>query len=329
VFLRGTFYRWIQQWPVVCPSIAVAPEVMAVGDLHVENFGTWRDAEARLVWGVNDLDEAASLPYTQDLVRLATSACLATRAGELSVPVRVIASEIVEGYRASLAAGGRPVVLAEQHRWLRRVAWGDSRAPVVFWQRLGQLRQRATGPPRAVIERALPRRVDYRVFHRVAGVGSLGRPRFVALATWDGALIAREVKARLPSAAAWARVGGTSANVCEELLRRSVRSRDPYYEVTRSWIVRRLAPDCSKVELTDLAGKRDERRLLRAMGWETANIHLASASAARVRRHLRGLPDRWLRTAATDMSDVTLDDWRAWTKAKAAGRTPGRRGASS
>jgi hypothetical protein len=330
VFLRGTFYRWIQQWPMVCHSIAQAPEVMAVGDLHLENFGTWRDREARLVWGVNDLDEAARLPYTQDLVRLATSAWLATRSGELAISLRVIANEIVNGYLASLEAGGRPFVLAEQHRWLRRAAWGDSRAPMAFWQRLKRLRQRAANPPRAVIERAMPDHVEYRVFHRVVGVGSLGRPRFVALATWQGSLIAREVKARVPSAALWAGMRGTGANACEYLLRRSVRALDPYFQVTRFWVVRRLSPDCSKVELGDLARKRDERRLLRAMGWETANLHLAGGPSAGLRRHLRSLPESWLRTAAADMSDVTMDDWRDWTKAGGASkRRPVRRKASA
>ena len=72
-FFRATFYRWMQQWPVVCAEANKAPEVLAVGDLHVENFGTWRDVEGRLVWGINDFDEAAPLPYTIDLVRLAAS----------------------------------------------------------------------------------------------------------------------------------------------------------------------------------------------------------------------------------------------------------------
>ena len=57
-FFRATFYRWIQVWPEVCPDLTSAPMVLAVGDLHFENFGTWRDAEDRLVWGVNDFDEA-------------------------------------------------------------------------------------------------------------------------------------------------------------------------------------------------------------------------------------------------------------------------------
>src|SRR6516162_2458538 len=76
-FLRATFYRWIELWPEVCSELSMAPSVLAVGDLHIENFGTWRDAEGRLIWGVNDFDETVTLPYTQDLVRLATSALLA------------------------------------------------------------------------------------------------------------------------------------------------------------------------------------------------------------------------------------------------------------
>ena len=51
--------------------------MLAVGDIHLENFGTWRDADGRLVWGVNDFDEAAEMPYALDLIRLATSALVA------------------------------------------------------------------------------------------------------------------------------------------------------------------------------------------------------------------------------------------------------------
>src|SRR5437016_5296507 len=86
-FLRATYYRWVQLWPQVCPELAGAPLVLGVGDLHVENFGTWRDSEGRLIWGVNDFDEAFRTPYTSDLVRLAVSAALAVRENRLaSVP---------------------------------------------------------------------------------------------------------------------------------------------------------------------------------------------------------------------------------------------------
>src|SRR5260370_35164554 len=62
-FFRATFYRWIQLWPEVCGDLAKAPAVLAIGDLHVENFGTWRAEEGRLSWGVNDRDEGWTAPY--------------------------------------------------------------------------------------------------------------------------------------------------------------------------------------------------------------------------------------------------------------------------
>src|SRR5882724_11593760 len=46
-FFRATFYRWADRWRALAGDIAAAPTVLAVGDLHVENFGTWRDAEGR------------------------------------------------------------------------------------------------------------------------------------------------------------------------------------------------------------------------------------------------------------------------------------------
>ncbi|WP_433964983.1 helix-turn-helix domain-containing protein [Tunturiibacter gelidiferens] len=42
-FLRGSFYRWVQQWSSICSELCNAPQVLAVGDLHVNSFGTWRD----------------------------------------------------------------------------------------------------------------------------------------------------------------------------------------------------------------------------------------------------------------------------------------------
>ena len=121
-FFRATFYRWMQLWPEICHDLAKAPRVLAVGDLHVENFGTWRDIEGRLVWGINDFDEAAVLPYTIDLVRLATSAILAADEGHLALKAKQACSAILEGYKESLAANGRPFVLEEEHTWLRQIA---------------------------------------------------------------------------------------------------------------------------------------------------------------------------------------------------------------
>src|SRR5580704_43075 len=114
-FLRATFYRWAQTWAGICGAVANAPRVLAVGDLHVENFGTWRDIEGRLIWGINDFDEVWRLPYTNDLIRLATSALMA----EMTCDQKAALSAILNGYREALEAGGRPFVLAEHHPSLR------------------------------------------------------------------------------------------------------------------------------------------------------------------------------------------------------------------
>ena len=44
---------WAETVVEICP-ICFAAQVLAIGDIHLENFGTWRDVDGRLVWGVND-----------------------------------------------------------------------------------------------------------------------------------------------------------------------------------------------------------------------------------------------------------------------------------
>src|SRR5262252_4127383 len=109
-YLRATYYRWAQLWPKACSDLAKGPRVLAVGDLHVENFGTWRDTEGRLIWGVNDFDEACVLPYTNDLVRLAVSAHLAIRMAHPTIGPGDACDAILAGYLDGWRARGCPFV---------------------------------------------------------------------------------------------------------------------------------------------------------------------------------------------------------------------------
>jgi len=320
-FLRATFYRWMELWEETCPELAGAPNLLAVGDLHVENFGTWRDIEGRLVWGINDFDEVYPMPYTVDLVRLAVSAHLAAGAGHLAIKPGHACGAILEGYRGGLAAGGDPFILEHKHDWLRSLATNELRNPVHFWEKMDKL-ARPKGPvPRSALKalaRMMPEQglmLDIR--HRVAGLGSLGRARYVALANWRGGRVAREAKALAPSAIVWAKGGKGSKRIFyQKILRSSVRCLDPFVELKGRWIVRRLAPHCSRVELTSLPKERDEIKLLHAMGWETANVHLGSPRCIKaVRRNLDGLPANWLHAAAQQMMKATLSDWEKWKEA--------------
>ena len=58
-----------------------------------------------------------------------------------------------------------------------------------------------------------------------------------------------------------------------------MRAHDPFYGMRKGWVLRRLAPHCTRIELGDFPQARDERYLLYAMGCETANVHLGSKQA--------------------------------------------------
>lgn len=318
-FLRATYYRWAQVWPEVCEDLAKAPKLLAVGDLHVENFGTWRDVEGRLIWGVNDFDEAHPAAYTNDLVRLAVSAHLAVEAGHLPLEKQDICDAILEGYREGVRTGGKPFVLEEQHDWLRDIAESELRDPVHFWAKMDALKPVKRDVPVSAIdaiEHLMPTRdVPYRIAHRVAGLGSLGHARYVAIADWHGGRIAREAKALVSSAYYWADNKGPSEILYQTIISRAIRCPDPFVQLRGRWIVRRLSPHCSRIELSTLKAERAETRLLHAMGFETANVHLGSKTARKpILAHMKQQGAKWLHKATEAMVETVRTDWKEWKK---------------
>lgn len=317
-FFRATCYRWMQVWPEVCADVAAAPVLRAVGDLHVENFGTWRDSEGRLIWGISDFDEACVFPYTSDLVRLVVSAKLAGRAEHLAVKLDEACDAVLTGYLDGLQAGGRPFVLSEQHTWLREIATNSLRDPVKFWKKMAALPLVQETVPHEVtnaLEQVMPEAgLSYGLRRRVSGLGSLGRPRFVALAEWCGGKVAREAKRLIASAGLWAQgQKGGGPLLYRSMLEQSVRCRDPFVRVEGQWLLRRLSPYCSRIEMTALPRKRDEGKLLYAMGWETANVHLGDQPHIKaVQRDLAARKSTWLRKAAKATTKATLADWKDW-----------------
>lgn len=318
-FLRATFYRWVQLFPENCPELAQASQVLAVGDLHVENFGTWRDAEGRLVWGVNDFDEAYPLTYTNDLVRLAASAILAIHENLLAVNLERACEGLLGGYIQAMEKGGGPFVLAERHPHLRDAALGELREPLGYWQKLDAMPTVEEALPEAIrgsLEQALPDpALEYRAVHRQAGLGSLGRQRYTVIGEWRGGKIAREAKRLVESAAAWEIDKPGNEIYYSKLINQAVRVADPFVSIQGDWLIRRLAPDCSRIELTDLPKERDEDRLMHSMGWETANQHLGSKDAVpAILADLKKRKDGWLFKAAESMAKATEKDWEDWKR---------------
>jgi hypothetical protein len=271
---------------------------------------------------VNDFDETDELPYTSDLVRLAASVRFARKGSSVRIKLGVACQAILDGYRECLRAGGQPFVLEERHTHLRALAMATDRSPPKFWEKMTKLvaNQPTELPPPALaaITRDLPAEsldLAFRIRPRV-GMGSLGKPRYLALAEWSGGWICREAKLITPPATLWAAGATTSGGSrMSEVVEHAVRSKDPFYRPGSAWVVRRLAPHCSRIELEHLEGS-DLKRILHAMGAETANIHLGTTgTAGAILRDLDSRPEDWLKQAARTMANEIESDWKKWRRA--------------
>ncbi|HEY1418726.1 MAG TPA: DUF2252 family protein [Myxococcaceae bacterium] len=114
-FLRGTaplFYRVLRN----APRLARGPETdgMLCGDLHLENFGVYRPDKPsptadRVVYDLNDVDEAFIGPLHLDLLRVLTSVLLAARGwGCTAANGLELAGALLDGYQRG-RAGGRAI----------------------------------------------------------------------------------------------------------------------------------------------------------------------------------------------------------------------------
>jgi hypothetical protein len=308
------------------------PAILTAGDLHLENFGTWRDAEGRLVWGVNDLDEAAVIPYAYDLVRLAASAELARNAkdaeeGALAPFVKLsgadAAGAIIAGYREGLNSP-RPTLLDDQETWLRPyVACSDGERARFWKSKIDPLpdEQPADDVMTGFVA-ALP--IDASLTRTMRrpkqGGGSLGRPRFVAVANWRGGRIVREAKSIVPSAWAWAHGDAKAAVRVEDLSNGTHRSPDPWLRINGRYIFRRLAADARKVDLaqnadSDTPGSKEANalKLLHAMGFDVGTMHATEVSqAAAITQNLDTRDPSWLHVAAVTAAHWVKDDYQSW-----------------
>jgi uncharacterized protein (DUF2252 family) len=314
VFLRATYWRWAETILTICDDLKNAPEVIGVGDIHLENYGVWRDREGRLTWGVNDLDEAATMPYAVDVVRLATSAILSRSARRRER--RDICLDILEGYRQGLAQP-RPFSLDEEHPLLRELFVVPENERRRFWKKMGRLRNDRRIPDRyrSAIEEQMPG-VDARIMkfaHRTAGTGSLGRPRWVGVAIWRGGRVVREAKAIVPSAWCLTHRQRSAKRPGALIAAGSHRAPDPWYHVHRHVVVRRLSPNARKIEVQEYPKLLCSGGMLRPMGHDLANVHVGTGDYRRViERDLDRRREKWLVRAAETACEFIARDFAAW-----------------
>ncbi len=210
-FLRGTcalFYARLPRGGV----FKSAPAVWACGDLHLENFGSYKADNRLAYFDITDFDESALAPASWDLVRLLTSLLVGAAELQLSpAQARRGCQVLLDAYGAALGSGkagwverdtaeGRIRRLLEAVRDRKRAAFLDSRTVVRGARRVlradGDKALAASDAERGLVAdfmrdfaKAQPDRAFYRfidVARRIAGTGSLGIERYVILVEGKG-----------------------------------------------------------------------------------------------------------------------------------------------
>ncbi|MCW2786049.1 MAG: hypothetical protein JWP74_2566 [Marmoricola sp.] len=278
-FLRGSYYLWLVRIGELAPELLASTRLPVIGDLHVENFGTWRDADQVRRWGVNDFDELATGAFLPDLVRLATSAALAPH---LDLSRKDVCAIVLDAWAGTEIRGA--LDLSDKGAGHLRALVPEFADAAAFYAKL------AAGAPAelpAAVAAAASRIAEAGwkpTWHtHEAGTGSLGHRRVVGVGPADdGTPHAREGKELGPGTAEWLATTdpGLAWPTADATLYEHVRTAilGPA-AATRvdGWHVRDLAPDVVRIELVGL-DRHDSERLLRAMAHATADVHGVDAA---------------------------------------------------
>lgn len=189
-----------------------APKVWCCGDLHLENFGSYKGDNRLVYFDINDFDEAALAPATWELVRLAASLHVGLAALDLPFDrIAALVGTLVDHYAQALACGkagwierdtahGTVRQLLDQLRERNRADYLNGRTRLVRKRRRllidGERTLAVDDAERARVTATLDgfgaTQADaafYRVLdvaRRIAGTGSLGVPRYVVLVEGRG-----------------------------------------------------------------------------------------------------------------------------------------------
>lgn len=312
-FLRGTYYLWLARLAERVPDVLDTTPVPLVGDLHVENFGTWRDGAGVRRWGVDDLDELATGPWLADLLRLAVSATLAPH---VALDDATVCDTLLDAYAE--ARPGPALALGDAGAAHLRALVPPFASPAKYYDALAGGHPAGDLPPEVVAAALRVAEPGWRpVWHvHEAGTGSLGHRRRVGVGPADdGAWHAREAKQLGPGTAAWAApIDARLPRPDPALYPRVLTAlRGPGAAVrVAGWQVRDLAPDVVRIELAGLRPK-DGARLLGAMARAAAAVHATDRPAWKAARaQARALRRKDLRALVATMAETVRADFRSY-----------------
>ncbi|MDP2269134.1 MAG: DUF2252 family protein [Archangium sp.] len=196
-FLRGASALWAEALRLEPALLRGLPGAgTLVGDLHLENIGTFRTARG-VALHVNDFDETFEGPWSFDVARLLTSTLLARPELQVTgLEVIALAEQLLEGHAAGVAGapGKLPTtltrtvqaaagkldekLLAKRLETPDRLLRDEKNPPAPAWC-VPLVKQALTAWSEATSQSEPVSLVD--LTRRVAGTGSLGVERLMAL----------------------------------------------------------------------------------------------------------------------------------------------------
>lgn len=211
VFLRGACHLFYEALPDT-PLFRVAPLAWCCGDLHFENFGSYKGDNRLVYFDINDYDEASLAPCTWDIVRLLTSIqCGADALHATQAEALAASQSCLEAYRDALI-NGKPLwveretssglvnALLTNLQGRQRVTFLDKRTVRKAHRRslivdgvkalpASEMQRQTVMEFMAHFAAAQPEPKFFEVLdvaRRIAGTGSLGVERFVVLVEGKG-----------------------------------------------------------------------------------------------------------------------------------------------
>ena len=210
-FLRGTCHLFYNRLAEV-KLIKSASVVWVCGDLHLENFGSYKGNNRLAYFDVNDFDEAALAPASWDLVRILTSVVVGADSLSIHLPeAKKLCSVFLNSYSSALAHGKAYWIEVETARGVirdllsslqsrKRASFIRSRTVIKGQARALKIDGKKTlavtaAQRKTVLEfmqcfaKTQPQPKFFKVLdvaRRIAGTGSLGVQRYVILIEGKG-----------------------------------------------------------------------------------------------------------------------------------------------
>lgn len=315
VFLRGTCHLFYQDLPVQ-GIFRDAPSVWLCGDLHLQNFGSFKGDDRLVYFDINDFDEAMLAPCTWDVVRFLTSVVVAAHTlGVSDSEAMQLCQDFLQVYTTELATGKSRTIHRRTAKGLvdellnklelrDRKAFLDDRTTLKNKQRSLKLIENKVTPATSaerekvttLIESCAAAQADPSFFkvldvsHRVAGTGSLGVGRYIILVEGKGSPDRNyilDLKAAHPSSLApyslhpqphWTSEAERISAIQFRFQESAPALLAALILGEQSFVLRELQPTADRVNLADWNGKLKRlQRVVQTMAQVTAWGQLRSS----------------------------------------------------